>query len=131
VATAGEDQQADHVAIDGAEEERRRDEMMELERIGSYQRPAVRDQDGRAGAALARPGRPRGPTPGVHLAYAGDLKEPPWIAVLAGRSRLCAPRPQPPLAMNALGPNLRRPGPPPSKSMASTVHCAGGRRPQQ
>jgi hypothetical protein len=102
VATAGEDQQADHVAIDGAEEERRRDEVMKLERIGSYQRPAVRDQDGCAGAALARPGRPRGPTPGVHLAYAGDLKEPPWIVVLAGRSRLHVPRPQPPLAMNAL-----------------------------
>jgi hypothetical protein len=60
VATAGEDQQADQVAIDGAEE-RRRDEAMELERIGSYQRPAVRDRDGCAGAArsarLDRDGR--------------------------------------------------------------------------
>jgi hypothetical protein len=59
-------------------------------------------QCGTGTAAPTPPEARGGPTPGVHLAYTGDLKEPPWIAVLAGRSRLHAPRPQPPLAMNAL-----------------------------
>ncbi|RCV20815.1 hypothetical protein SETIT_4G088200v2 [Setaria italica] len=75
---AGEDQQADSVAIDvscdGAEEEdRRREEAMELERIGS-QRRAVRSRSGRP--PLPPPLVPRSHSTGHSLATRldGDLE---------------------------------------------------------
>jgi E3 ubiquitin-protein ligase ATL6/9/15/31/42/55 len=79
VATAGEDQQADQVVIDvscdGAEEEeRRREEAMELERIGS-QRRAVRSRSGRP-PLLPPPLVPRSHSTGHSLATRldGDLE---------------------------------------------------------